>query len=295
MAKTDDRDILLSSLEEIKKSSAEEPAPAPVAAAPVRPAKPKSTVTSGLLGSLLDEVKAEADREIMEITRNLEEKTAQVRKDKKDEELKKKEQYDKLIQEEARRRMGMIQKKEDEKRRKQEEIERKEALRKQTAIAQVKQKKQRKVLLAVTSVVGVALVVVVALVATGVIPLGDKPVATEQATQEDSHQVADNKEQPRPRPGASDYKGPPIGDFEDTPIGSFEGPATKVLAVPEKTPLDRFSFPGETYPQPEETVASDDQMRKKIAKAFAGRSGSSGSSGSTDSSGITIDTSVFKD
>jgi hypothetical protein len=298
MAKSDDSDILLSTLAEIKKGSDEDPEPRAAAPQPVEAPAPKPTVSSGLLGSLLDEVKAEADREIMEITRTLEEKTAAVKREKEEEEEKKKEQYDKLIQEEAKRRLGMIQKKEDERDRKVHDAALQVARQKQAALQLVKQKKQRKVLLVSTAVLGVAAVTVAVLIATNVIPLLEQPVQeTAAPAEENVAEAPANKEGPVRRPGESDYKGPPILEQAELAMVGFEGPATQVLSVPERTPLERFAFPGQLYPQPEETEASSDAMRKRLAKAFARRGGGSSSSsgGSSTSGGITIDTSVFKD
>lgn len=292
MPKSDDSNILLSTLEEIKKGSEDESRPK--SETPTPPASPEPPPSSrqpaSLLGSLLDEVKKEADREIEEITKTLEEKTAQVKLAEAAEEQQKKEQYDKLIQEEANRRMAMIQRKEDEKKRKVADAKFAEQQRQEQATQLIKQKKRKKGLTIAAAVAGTAVVAAVVLVATEVIPLLEEQAV---APQDEVAPVAEEQKPAEPVKRTEEKpKGPPIGEPVALAAMGIDGPAASVLAIPEKRFL--ASYLKLTSPRPE-SVEEDVEvsaMRQRVAKAFARSSG--GSSGSSGSSGsITIDTSVF--
>jgi hypothetical protein len=297
MAKKKQKNALLSSLEEIKQGSEEElprvPAPEAAPAPRSRPA-PKTS----LLDSLLDEVKAEADREVEEITKTLEEKTAAERKLVVEEEQRKKEQYDVLIQDEARRRLQMIKRKEDEKRNKVIEAEQREAKRKEMARQQVQQKKTRKGLLVASGVVVVGLAAVVALVLTGVIPLlEDKTPVAEQAAEEVATKQFEKSIPVKKQ--VEEYKGPPIDEPTPEPLEFVvDGPASAVLDLPERSDPSRLAPKKVPVPVAAPVPIESALMATRLAKAFARRSSSSGgSSGTSDSSsgGIKIDDSIFKD
>jgi hypothetical protein len=298
MAKKKQKNALLSSLEEIKQGSLEElprePAPEEAPAPRSRPA-PKAS----LLDSLLDEVKAEADREVEEITKTLEEKTAAERKLAEDEEQRKKEQYDVLIQDEARRRLQMIKRKEDEKRGKVLEAEQLVAKRKEMERQQVQQKKTRKGLLVASGIAMVGLAAMVALVLTGVIPLlEDKTPVVEQAADEVATKQM-KKSVPVEKP-VEEYKGPPIDEpSPEPPMLGVSGPASAVLDLPKRTDPALLARQDAVVTTTAPVHIESDLMATRLAKAFARSSGSSGgSSGSSDpvdSGGIKIDDSIFKD
>ena len=299
MAKKKQKNALLSSLEEIKQGNEEElprvPAPEAAPAPSSRPA-PKSS----LLDSLLDEVKADAEREVEEITKTLEEKTAAERKLVEDEELRKKEQYDVLIQDEARRRLQMIKRKEDEKRSKVVEAERRVAKRQEMARQQAQQKKTRKGLLVASGVGVVALAALVVLVLTGVIPLleDNTPVADSNKAEVATKQM--EKSVPVKR-AAEVHNGPVIDEPTPEPVEiGVDGPASVVLDLPERTDVARLAPKKIPVPVTAPVAIQSDLMATRLARAFARRSGSSSggsSSSSSDSSsgGIKIDDSIFKD
>ena len=297
MPKSDDSNILLSSLEEIKKGSEDETlpkdsSPPPTPASPEQPPS-ASRQPASLLGSLLDEVKKEADREIEEITRTLEEKSAEVKRQEKAEEQQKKEQYDKLIQEEAGRRMAMIQRKEDEKTRKEADARFAEQEGRERAALLVKQKQRKKGLTIAAAIAGTAVVAAGVLVATGVIPLLEEAAVAPQeetAPAANDERPAEPVEKPEEKP-----KGPPIGEPGVLAAMGIDGPAAAVLALPEKKNLETYEKLFSPRPEVEDRIEIA-LMRQRVVKAFARRGGGSsgGSSGSSGSSGdITIDTSVF--
>ena len=296
MPKSDDSNILLSTLEEIKKGSEDDslpkaPTPTPPPASPEPPSA--SRQPASLLGSLLDEVKKEADREIEEITRTLEEKSAEVKRQEKAEEQQKKEQYDKLIQEEAGRRMAMIQRKEDEKTRKEADARFAEQEGRERAALLVKQKQRKKGLTIAAAIAGTAVVAAGVLVATGVIPLLEEAAVAPQeetAPAANDERPAEPVEKPEEKP-----KGPPIGEPGVLAAMGIDGPAAAVLALPEKKNLETYEKLFSPRPEVEDRIEIA-LMRQRVVKAFARRGGGSsgGSSGSSGSSGdITIDTSVF--
>jgi hypothetical protein len=290
------QDALLSSLAEIKLSSDEdlprEPTPPPAPAPKTSPAPQTS-----LLDSLLDEVKAEAEREVQEITKTLEEKTAAERRMAEDEEQRKKEQYDKLIQDEARRRLQMIKRKEDEKRQKALELEAREARRVEGLRVQAQQKKTRKSLMVALGVVGVSLAAVVALVLTGVIPLLEEkqpPSATpeEVATQQSQKLVPKRKKVVEP-------DGPVVAEAPQEPTEfGVDGPGSVVLDLPERSDPGRFAPRTVPVPATAKVTVKEEELRTQLARAFArstSSSGGSSSSGSSSDGGIKIDDSIFKD
>jgi hypothetical protein len=292
MPKSDDTNVLLSSLEAIKKDSEAEEASGAAAPRPKPVAPEPAPAPVGLLDSLLDEVKKEADREIQEITRSLEQKTAEVKRQQEDDERRKKEQYDRLIQEEAQRRLALIEKKEDERRRIERDAREKEERRKQAELDAAAQKKRKRSLLVASAATATLAVITAVLVLTGVIPVLDP----------ESQILSDQKPAQPPMvadAAASGKKngpdGPPIDEPEFLPPGGVvDGPAVAVLAIPEHNDLSRFRVGWAAAPRIMDVAVRTDLMQQKLAKAFAVSSGS-GSHGSGSSGGIQIDTSVFKD
>jgi len=293
MGKSDKSNLLLTSLEEIKKSSAEEEPPAKAEApvpGPAAAAKGKSA--GNLLDSLLSEVREEAEREVEEITRTLEEKTNAERKLQEDEEQKKKAQYEKLIQEEGKRRQGLIQRREDDKRRKEMEERHKEQARLQLLAEQARLKKRRRVLLA-TSGVGVSLLlVVVALVVTGVIPLGPPP--GEEASRTEVKSTVPTVDTGTAKKMTGSNQGTAIGDTELDPFGNIDGLGGVVLDIPEQYDIDSLLKPHPLRVQPVRTQVESVVMREKVVRAFIS-TGSGGSSvkGDGGEGGIKIDDSIF--
>ncbi len=162
-------DSLLSSLEEIKKQtavppSAPNPAPDPV---PVggKDAKPGGEKPAGsdLLGTLLSEVKREAEEEKARLDKTLSSRDEEKKRSKLEEEEAKRAKYQKLVQEESDRRKGQLRQKEDrakqailkKERRKQAEVD-KIAQAKAMALLKKKRKRQRVISLAMAAVVFVA-------------------------------------------------------------------------------------------------------------------------------------------
>jgi hypothetical protein len=302
MAKEEKKDLLLSSLEEIKKESLEElpaePTPAPIAPAPAA-RRAATSMPSGLLDSLLSEVKAEADREVQEITRNLEERTQQEQKFKEAEQRKKKEQYDKLIQEEARRRMDLIKRREEEHRQRQEqaaakERERQAHLKKQEEVLQ----RSNRAKYIYAGIAGGAAVIAIVLVATGVIPLWpeEPPKKAEQAA------APAAKPQPLRRLIEEDNGEPAILDAESASL-TMDGPAVAVLALPDRRKLEELSKPRPPALKAAGMDIDESELRGLLAKGLSHlpnlegggqRHGSGGSSGE-GGGGIKIDDSIFKD
>ncbi len=301
MAKKPKKNLLLSSLEEIKKESQEElpqePTPAPV---PVPRKETKAPAgASSLLDSLLDEVKEEARREVDEITKSLEERTAQERAAVEQEERRKKEQYDKLIQDEARRRLQMIKRKEDERRRVEQAERQREEARKEAVLVAAQQKKARKNLKVALGVVGGILATVVVLVVTGVIPLlpEEAPSVSEGAQNEETKPT---KATLPPRVKEKEDPNAPViaeAPAEPATIG-IDGQGSIVLDLPERHDISKLA-PKEVPQVVAEAVEVErETMSVRLARAFARTSSSSGgsssSSGSSDG-GIKIDDSIFKD
>ena len=164
------KNVLLSSLEEIKASSHEDQP-----RDPENPSGPAALDGSGLLGSLLAEVREEADREVQEISRVIEERSVLEKQLREDEEHKKREEYDRLIKAESQRRRNIIRSKEDERVRREAELKEQE-LKKQGAV-QALQRRQRRRHIAIGSSLALAMAVLTfaGLVATNVIELGEKP------------------------------------------------------------------------------------------------------------------------
>jgi len=299
MADSKKSNILLSSLEEIKKESERETVP--VEPQPVKPAaaKPKSSsaaaLSGGLLDSLLTEVKAEAEREVQEITRTLEEKTELEKKLREEEDERKRLEYDRQIQDEARRRLDLIRRKEDEKKRVAQEAKAREEKRKEIAALKTRQEKSRKVLVRAAAALGGVIVVIVALVATGVIPLLE-----DESASEGLGEVSSNAPEAPPqfeKRKKEEYKGPPIQEpDEDDGQMAIDGAAGVVLAIPEKGGLEKL--PSNLKP-PAKTKNDIEtkEMHVRLVKALKKvrtSSGGSSSSGGT-SGGIQIDDSIFKD
>lgn len=300
MADSKKSNILLSSLEEIKKESERETVaaePEPKAAAASGPgASHTSALSGGLLDSLLSEVKAEAEREVQEITRNLEEKTELEKKLRAEDDEKRRLEYDRQIKEEAGRRLALIRRKEDEKKRLTREAEERESKRRAVAALKIRQEKSRKFLLRATAAVGGIIVVLVVLVATGVIPLlEDKSAQT--ALGEVGAKVPEGPPQFERRK-KEEYDGPPIVEPDiDNVVMSIDGPAAAVLAIPEKTGaavLTSAVIPKIDTSSEIETGKMRVRLVKALSKVRTSSSGSSGSSGSS-SDGIKIDDSIFKD
>ena len=159
----DDRkpvDSLLSSLEEIKKQTSD-PSPRPKAAAKKAAAKPKAG--GDILGSLLSEVKREADEEKARLDRTLASREEERRQREREEEDERRTKYQKMVQEESGRRQAQLRLKEDraeqavlaEERRLQAEAE-KIARAKAMVELEKRRKRQRVINLAVAAVVVVA-------------------------------------------------------------------------------------------------------------------------------------------
>ena len=151
-------DSLLSSLEEIKKQTSE-PAKPKKASEPDAPkAKPKGG--GDILGSLLSEVKREADEEKAKLDQTLASREEEKRRKEQEEEDAKRAKYQKLVQEEAGRRQAQLRQKEDrakqaileEEQRVQAEAE-KVARAKAMVVLEKKRKRQRVINMAVALVV----------------------------------------------------------------------------------------------------------------------------------------------
>jgi len=299
-AKGDKSDVLLSSVQEILKESQEEIPVEPTAPPPAEEPTPvrQKKPAGGLLDALLSEVKEEAEREVQEITKTLEEKSAQEKAHVEEEEARKKAQYDKLIQEEARRRLQLIKRKEDEKKRKVEDEKLREEQKKAAAAQLVRAKKTRKVMLALAGVAGTGVVVVGVLIATGVIPLlvtpevQETPVTAEKAP-------ALPVEAAKAKSGDEAITGPVIEEaLAPAPFTGIDGPAAPIIEIKARVEVDR-SRVSSLPPSTQEPEISAAQMRTELARAFS-RSGSSGghsgsSGGHEDSGGIKIDDSIFRD
>ena len=156
---------LLSSLEEIKKQTAgPSVSPNPVQEGG-QDAKPEGEKPAGgdLLGSLLSEVKREADEEKARLDQTLASRDEEKKRREHEEEEAKRSKYQKLVQEESDRRKGQLRQKEDrakqaileEERRKQAEVD-KIAQAKAMVLLEKKRKRQRVINLAVAAVVIVA-------------------------------------------------------------------------------------------------------------------------------------------
>jgi len=296
MGKGDKSNLLLTSLEEIKKSSAEEEPVRPAPAAPASPAAPgpsKSGGAGSLLDSLLSDVRQEAEREVEEITRTLQEKTAAERKFQEEEERKKQAQYEKLIQEEARRRQSLIQKREDDKRRKELEERHKEEARQQLLAEAARLKRRRQVLLAASGVGLLVLVAVVVLVATGVIPLGPTPPAEVATNEAKSTVPAVSTGQSKVQKGAD--AGKMIADTELPPLGDIDGEGGLALGIPEHYDIDSLIKPHPLRVQLLRPQVETQLLRERVARAFVHTSSGGGSvkGDSGSEGGIKIDDSIF--
>ncbi|MBM4353963.1 MAG: hypothetical protein FJ109_09260 [Deltaproteobacteria bacterium] len=294
MGKGDKSNLLLTSLEEIKKSSAEEdslPKAAVPTPEPIQVPQQKSGA-GNLLDSLLSDVRVEAEREVEEITRTLKEKTAAERRAVEEEEQRKKAQYDKLIQEEARRRQSVIQKREDDKRRKELEERRREEARLQLIAEQARLKKRRRVLLAASGAGLAALVAVVVLVVTGIIPLGPQPGQESQPGESQTTVPAVTTQTGVAK--KTEQTGRAIGDTELEPLGNIDGQGGVVLDIPERNDVDSFVKPHPLRVQPLRLQVDQQPMRERVAKAFVATSsgGSSKPEGEVEG-GIRIDDSIF--
>jgi len=300
MSQGEEKNVLLSSLEEIKKGS-EEDVPnepqAPLPEAP-RPQSQTSALGGGLLNSLLDEVKAEADREVEEITRTLEQRSALEKEQREEEERKKKEQYDKLIQDEARRRLQVIKRKEDERKRKAADEDFRAQRQEQMRVEKERQQKRRRFLLVASGVAGVATAAVVVLVLTGVIPLlepSETPAGQEPAKTAPS--VAQNTE----KKAEQEYTGPIITEPDPEKVyTTIDGPAAAVLAIPEHSDIESLRVVDPPVEEVKLAIRTD-EMHVRLVRAFArhssggGGSSDSGDGGSSGQGGIKIDDSIFKD
>lgn len=155
-------DSLLSSLEEIKKQTSEPARPVKKASDP-EPVPTKRKGSADILGSLLSEVKREADEEKAKLDQTLASREEEKRRVEREEEEKKRAKYQKLVQEEAGRRQAQLRQKEDrakqaildEERRIQAEAE-KVARAKAMVELEKKRKRQRVVNMVVAAVVIVA-------------------------------------------------------------------------------------------------------------------------------------------
>jgi len=290
---TDDKstNVLLSSLEAIKKDSEEDALKPAAPAKKAEAAAPRPSPT-GLLDSLLDEVKKEADREIQEITRNLEQKTAEVKKQQEEDERRKKEQYDRLIQEEAQRRLSLIEKKEEERRRLEREAAAREERKRMAELDAIRKKNQKRhLMIGAASTAGLAVITAV-LVLTGVIPLG----TTNSEDSKPLDAIPSYARPDQPKDERKGPEGPPIEEPEFLPPGGVvDGPAVEVLAISEHNDLRSFRQGGPTGPKALALNVRSDVMQQKLAKAFAASHGGGHSSDGSSSGGITIDTSVFRD
>ena len=162
-------DSLLSSLEEIKKQTAGPPSAPTPAPEPVQEggndAKSGGEKPAGsdLLGSLLSEVKREAEEEKARLDQTLASRDEEKKRREQEEEVAKRAKYQKLVQEESDRRKGQIRQKEDrakqvileEERRKQAEVD-KIARAKAMVLLEKKRRRQRLINIAVAAVVVVA-------------------------------------------------------------------------------------------------------------------------------------------
>ncbi len=292
MGKSDKSNLLLTSLEEIKKVSAEEEPVAPKPAQAAAPA-PESAKTGGsLLDSLLSDVRQEAEREVEEITRTLEEKTAAERKFQEEEERRKQAQYEKLIQEEARRRQSVIQKREDDKKRKELEERHREEARLQLLAEAARLRKRRKVLLAASGAGVLAIVAIVVLVVTGVIPLG--PETPVQTARDETKAVVPQVSTGDPKKMKSANSGKAIADTELPPLGDIDGEGGIVLGIEEHYNVDLLLKPHPLRVQMLRPQIESQIVRERVAKAFVSvSSGGGSSSGGTVEGGIQIDDSIF--
>ncbi|MFH1529562.1 MAG: hypothetical protein ABIK09_02385 [Pseudomonadota bacterium] len=156
-------DSLLSSLEEIKRETSASDAASRKAAREPKPAAAKPRAGSDLLGSLLSEVKREADEEQARLDQTLASREEERRLREREEEDQKRAKYQKLVQEESGRRQAQLRQKEDraqqalleEEQRIKAEAE-KIALAKAMVVLEKKRKRQRVVNLVVAAVVVVA-------------------------------------------------------------------------------------------------------------------------------------------
>ncbi|MBM4371698.1 MAG: hypothetical protein FJ098_08595 [Deltaproteobacteria bacterium] len=159
-------DSLLSSLEEIKKQTSDpeppraSPGPGPDLSALTRPSSPGADI----LGSLLSEVRKEADEEKARLDQTLAAREDERRRRQEEEEEERRAKYQKLVQEEAGRRQAQLRQKEDrarqavleEERRKQAEAEKVARAKALEELAR-RRRRQRVVNLAVAAVLLVGL------------------------------------------------------------------------------------------------------------------------------------------
>lgn len=299
MGKDEKSDVLRNSLQEILKDTREDVPVEPLA----KPVEEESSrvwrkpQTAGLLDTLLSEVKREAEREVQEITKTLEERTAQEKQAADEEEARKRAQYEKLIREEAKRRLQLIKRKEEEKKRKIEE-EKLRAERKRIAEIQLaRAKRNRKIATVLGAVAGVVVITIGVLGATGVIPMfkGPEIVQTQSAAVSPAVPVVEKKKEKEPR---QEESGPVIVDsFPAAESPGIDGPAAPIIEIEGKTEVSwgKLQSLPPSLKQPDIRLA---QMRSELARAFSDMSSSSGSRGSGSEKGrggIKIDDSIFKD
>ncbi len=302
MAKGKKSNILLSTLEEIKQSSAEDeiasqqhPEP-PTTPDPPKKKPPKRASAGSLLDNLISEAKAEAEQEVQEFTRSMDEKARLQKQERDAQEKQKKEQYERLIKEEADRRMGLIRKKEDEKRRQEEAIRQREEariLREKHAIERARATKQRKrvlIGLLVLTIVGAGSFAAVYLFDDATIGAGPPKDADVTRFKAKAHKLV-------LPPIVKDPDRKPI----DTPavpeiIKGIDGPVSIAVDLPDRTDADTLQRTQMPNPRPNGRIDVA-AMGKEVTKAFEPVRSKPRNNGNNenDNGTLNINTNVFKD
>jgi hypothetical protein len=297
-------DSLLSSLEEIKKQTSEPIQPKKKAPGPEHAAaKPKSS--TDILGSLLSEVKREADEEKAKLDRTLASREEEKRRIEREEEEKKRTKYQKLVQEEAGRRQAQLRQKEDrakqaildEERRIQAEAE-KLARAKAMVVLEKKRKRQRVINLAVAAVV-----VIAAGVALGITRPWERTEPLKGIEKADTETYVAK---------TAEFK--PLYDASDRGDPSFVEPRNNVVVAVESIPvIEAFTWlmqgearsvrPDHSIPRRRFFLADADSYRTHLEQSYAKmtwldersyRPSSGGSSGKKPGdNGLQLDLSAF--
>lgn len=269
----DKPDILKALEEEVKRDEGAKPkpaaSPAPAAAAQAA-AKPGAAAKHNtLLDALLNDARAEADREIQQHNQRLQQRVDVQKKAEEEEERRKRMQYEQLFEEEKRKRQDVVRKKEEERLRKEREAQLAEQRRLEEIARKEAAKRARRMRIYVGSGIAGALAVFAVLVFSGVIPLlsSDKPMGTRHIIKDTGY------EPPPPFKGVVYHpaKGEALFVATEKPkLPDTEGAGIEVLnAVKEAGFNVKSPMPQSAAPTPgEELIGTAKRLANSVARDF---------------------------
>lgn len=263
-------DILKALEEEVKRDEGAKPkatasaAPATAAQTAAKTGAPAKHNT--LLDALLNDARAEADREIQQHNQRLQQRVDGQRKAEEEEERRKRLQYEQLFEEEKRKRQDVVRKKEEERIRKEREIQLAEQRRLEEIARKEAAQRARRLRIYVGSGIAGALAIFAILVFTGVIPLlpTEKIVGTRHIAKDTGY------EPPAPFQGVvyQPTKGDPLFVTTEKPkLPDTEGAGIEVLNAVRQSGFQVNS----SMPQPA-TTAPGEELRgtaQRLANSIA--------------------------